>query len=128
MFCQNCSREEVDNPTFCLGCGARLVAPAIGVVKRSCPTCLKEIEGDGAVCPYCSQPSKPGSAQHDKNATATAGPMSKVFGWIGFGIGMVLMIVFILCSTWNLKDTTHGWGAAYFGWASRSSMLSLAAC
>jgi len=74
---------------------------------------LKEIEGDGAVCPYCSQPSKPGSAQHDKNVTATAGPMSKVFGWIGFGIGMVLMIVFIPASDSMIINFIIG-GAAGF--------------
>lgn len=98
MFCQNCSREEVDNPTFCRGCGARLVVPAIGVVKGSCPKCLREIDGDRASCPFCGEPSRPGTAKDDKNTTPTEGPMSKVFGWIGFGIGVVLMIVFIPAS------------------------------
>ena len=70
MLCPKCGKEETDNPVFCRGCGWRLGAPV-------------------------SEPPKPGVADKRKNTQRTQGPMSKLFGYIGFGIGMVLMIVFI---------------------------------
>ena len=41
---------------------------------------------------------KPGVTDNGKDTQPTEGPMSKLFAWIGFGIGIVLAIVFIPAS------------------------------
>lgn len=38
---------------------------------------------------------KPETSQNGKESQSTQGPMSNLFGWIGFGIGVLLMILFV---------------------------------